>query len=317
MKKKCLQIAIFTDGRPGHEKQTLGVVQALEKLTEIATINFTVPKKSYWNQLTGVYRYLFGCDESVYGKLKDCDVLIGTGSATHLPMLSCRARYHIPVVTCMTPSQLLLRSFELCCVPQHDSVKKHSNIFRTIGPPNAEIEFKNQNKDKSLILIGGINTRSHDWRSGDLEDQILKLISAKGETEWTISTSPRTPSTTSHRIRDLSARHTNVTFFPFEETPPGWVEKEYSRNKNVWVTADSMSMVYEALSAGCNVGLLPICWKKKENKFIRSERYLREQNLIVTFEQWLNGYREWPNTKPINEAKRCAEHILKTLKRGS
>ena len=97
----------------------------------------------------------------------------------------------------------------------------------------------------------------------------------------------------------------------FSDTGPGWIEKEYERNQTVWVTADSMSMVFEALSAGCRVGLLPVTWKHANNKFQHSADDLKRDGAVVTFEEWKNGKASWALSKPFNEAQRCAKEILR------
>jgi uncharacterized protein len=72
-----------------------------------------------------------------------------------------------------------------------------------------------------------------------------------------------------------------------------------------------MSMVYEALSAGCHVGILPVVWKRKNNKFSRSEMYLLEHGLVVSFQDWREGTAQWKLHEPLNEAGRCAEEIMR------
>ncbi len=309
-----MKIAVFLDGRPGHEKQSLGIVKELGKCTRITTREIQVPKIRFWQQVIDYLRYLFGDYGPFFGNLSGYDLLIGTGTATHLPMLFSKAKYHVPVITCMTPFPILRKSFDLCCVPQHDGVKDDLNIFQTVGPPNCS-EANNYHEDgKSLLLLGGIDKKSHHWSTDEVEEQVAKLVSVDETTQWTISTSPRTPADTTERIMKLSQRHRNINFFCFKDTPSGWVEMEYNRNKTVWVTADSMSMVYEALSAGCSVGILPVRWKRSKSKFIRSEKYLIEQNIVLSFESWQTGKLEWPVREPLNEAKKCAEEIVRRWK---
>jgi hypothetical protein len=105
---------------------------------------------------------------------------------------------------------------------------------------------------------------------------------------------------------------TNVVLRRFADTGPGWIEERYAECLKVWVTADSMSMVYEALSAGCRVGLLPVRWTAEKNKFRRSAEYLIENGLAVPLSAWpAGGEGERPEREPLNEAKRCAEEIVK------
>ncbi len=91
----------------------------------------------------------------------------------------------------------------------------------------------------------------------------------------------------------------------------GWVEKQYSLNKSVWVTGDSISMVYEALSAGCSVGIIPVDWNREANKFRYSLDYLVRSKRVITLEQYLDGEQFCKESPPLNEADRCAREIVK------
>ena len=102
-----------------------------------------------------------------------------------------------------------------------------------------------------------------------------------------------------------------VSFVPFRESEPGWLEKQYRTHASVWVTADSISMIYEALSSGCRVGVLPVQWKKADNKFQRSLNYLLEHKLIVSFDHYIQGAAMPENVEPLNEADRCAKELLR------
>ncbi len=98
---------------------------------------------------------------------------------------------------------------------------------------------------------------------------------------------------------------------PFEKTPKGWIEDQYARARLTWVSADSVSMVYEALSAGCLVGVLSVQWKNKNSKLARAIEQSEKNDKILTFETWKNDNRAWPDHAGLNEASRCAREILK------
>ena len=49
-----------------------------------------------------------------------------------------------------------------------------------------------------------------------------------------------------------------MQIFPVEDTPQGWIFEQMQLAEAVWVTEDSVSMLYEALTAGCKVGLIEI-----------------------------------------------------------
>ena len=102
-----------------------------------------------------------------------------------------------------------------------------------------------------------------------------------------------------------------MCFSDLQTTGPGWIEEQYAECLNVWVTADSMSMVYEALSPVAG----SVCYRLMEadnNKFRRSAEYLIENGLAVSFRPGLPEAKgDGPENEPLNEAKRCAEEIVK------
>jgi uncharacterized protein len=309
--RRPLKVAVFLDGSPGHEKQTLGIVKEIQHLHPVEVTEIQVFRQSLWQDVWAWIRY-FLCRDCPSTTFQDpYDILIGTGSHTHIPMLSRKRHSDALCITCMAPSRILSSRFDLCFVPQHDGIPVGKNVFITVGPPNCSEVKKGHDHNKALILLGGVDTKSHHWSSLEISADVRDLISTENSKEWTISSSPRTPMETVSLIEKIAQKLENVTFFRYQNTEPGWIEKQYSRNGTVWVTADSMSMVYEALSAGCHVGIIPVAWKNVENKFKRSEKYLLDHDLVVSFKAWKEGNARWNMNEPLHEASRCAYEIVR------
>jgi uncharacterized protein len=306
-----MRVAVFLDGSPGHEKQTQGIIKALDLLCPLDKKEIKVKRQTLIQDIWSWIRYFLVLDSFSSQYIDTYDLLIGTGSHTHIPMLAYKRHCDALTCTCMAPPWILRRKFDLCFIPQHDGITERTNVVTTVGPPNCSEAKGNHDHSKGLILLGGTDIKSHHWNSTDVADYVLELIKNETEKEWTISSSPRTPQETVSLIEKIALQFYNVRFFKYEDTESGWVEKQYDRNKTVWVTADSMSMVYEALSAGCSVGILPVIWKNKDNKFKRSEDFLLEQGLVISFAAWKDGSRRWKEHLPLNEAGRCADEIVK------
>jgi mitochondrial fission protein ELM1 len=164
--------------------------------------------------------------------------------------------------------------------------------------------------DCGLILLGGIDHKSHYWQSTTIAGMVRQIVQRNNTTHWTISSSPRTPRDTIELIQGLAASSTNVTFFDYKETHPGWIEHKYDTSSIVWVTSDSISMIYEALTAGCKVGLLPLQWKRENSKFKKNEDLLLNKGLAVSFSAWEQDVATRREPIELNEAQRCAERIL-------
>ena len=306
-----LKVAVFLDGRPGHEKQSMGIVRALQHLHSLEVTTINIDHTSLWQDVSAWLRYILGMVFLSTAAKEPYDIVIGAGVHTHIPMLCCKRRSGAFCIVCMAPARILRSGFDLCCIPQHDGIEAGQNVFLTVGPPNYSEAKAGHDRDKALILLGGVDTKSHHWSSEDIGSYVLDLVSKEHEKEWTISSSPRTPEETVVLVEKIAEHYENITFYRYENTPAGWVEKQYYKNGSVWVTADSMSMVYEALSAGCHVGILPVVWKNQHNKFKRSETYLLEQGLVVSFMDWRAGTARWKLHEPLNEAGRCAEEIMR------
>jgi len=310
-KQQRLRIIAFFDGRPGHEKQTRGILAALGKTVELEVTEIQVPHKSLWSDIKSYLQILLSLPIGDEPRYPEADLLIGTGSRTHLFLLRAKQMTGMPVVTCMTPSTLLRDRFDLIFAPKHDGIAAGKNVLLTVGPPNCARVSREKKSRQGLILIGGVDSKSHYWDPEVLEGYVRQILTREPEIRWTLSSSPRTPVDTVRRFDILAGEHAHLQFFHFEDTSSGWIEEKYDECDKVWVTADSMSMIYEALSAGCRVGILPIRWRQKNNKFRRSEDYLRQESMVVSYSFWLSGREPWQKREPLNEAKRCAEEILK------
>ncbi len=311
--KKKFKVAVFLDGRPGHEKQTLSILNSLEKRKHVQIKFIKIKKESILSQIIKWCRFflidLCGTEEDLAGY----DFLIGTGTHTHLPMLLYKKKIGVPVVSCMTPSSMLINSFDLLFVPLHDNAPDRNNIVNTIGPPSNLTDLGMHDPDRVLVLIGGIDQKSHVWHSDEIVERIEKLVNFEPSRQYSISSSPRTPKETAQKISSMSKNYDNVMFYDFKDTQPGWVEKEYNRSRYVWVTADSISMVYEAIGSGCRVGIIPVEWLKQNSKFTRSEKYLKDMGIVISIENYFSGNTGWKHEGEFNQAELCAEEIIRRL----
>ncbi|MEJ2660803.1 MAG: mitochondrial fission ELM1 family protein [Desulfobacteraceae bacterium] len=307
-----LVVVAYSDGRPGHEKQTRAVVAALGALTPLSIKTSALAPTSGWRRLIQGLKAFGGQGEPSLGfEPRNIDLVIGTGSTTHLPMIALKRRSRARLVTCMSPDPLLRHWFDLCLVPRHDAPPVRKNIFPTFGPPCIKINGSRHDPRRALLLAGGTDPKSHRWDTAAFMAQVRQLQARIPEMRWTISSSPRTPADTVEQLVRFAEAHPGVTFFHAAETPPGWIESAYRVHGQVWVTADSVSMVYEALTAGCRVGILPVAWNRPQNKFQKGIDDLTDNGLVLDYPDWLEGASWSATPKPLNEAERCASEILK------
>ncbi len=119
----------FTDGKPGHDNQSRGLLAALRErvVVDDFTIHIADCRAGLMSCLTG--RAVFGRE------LPAPDLIIGAGHATHLPMLNARRVHGGRVVVLMKPT-LPAAWFDLCVIPAHDRSRRAENILVTRGVLN-------------------------------------------------------------------------------------------------------------------------------------------------------------------------------------
>jgi uncharacterized protein len=307
-----INITLFLDGRPGHEKQSQAVAVAIADLVEVAITTIVLEKKGPAGRLMEYLQLRYGNDPESMLPESGTDMVIGTGSRTHLPLVAVHQRLKVPAITCMAPEWLLRRWFDLCLIPRHDGLPEGGNVMLTDGPPVLPGPRLERDPSRGVILVGGVDDSSHHWDSRQIVADIGRLVEHSRSILWTISSSPRTPKETLEPLADLARRFENVAFYHYADTPRGWVEQRYAESTYALVTADSISMMYEAITAGCRVGILPVKWKRSDNKFQRSIDYLHDRGLIGIMSAQQS---EWPGERythlEFNEAKRCAQEIVK------
>ena len=96
---------------------------------------------------------------------------------------------------------------------------------------------------------------------------------------------------------------------PFADTPPGWLADRFAEASRIWVTEDSVSMVYEALSSGAAVGVLPVP-RIKIGRVVRGLDELLSKRLATSFDAWRSGVELQRPVETFNEAKRVSQEIL-------
>jgi hypothetical protein len=287
----------FTDGKAGHENQTRGLLAALARHRPIDTRWITVPAYAAVLSNLMTRRFLPGA------ALPPPDLLIGAGHRTHLPLLAARRARGGRAVVLMKPS-LPRAWFDLCVIPEHDGVQG-GNVLVTRGALNAVVPGAKDPRS-GLILVGG-PSRHHGWREHEILRQVEAIVAREPGIAWTLTTSRRTPPSTTARLRVLALANLDVV--PVAETGPGWLPERLARAAFAWVTEDSVSMVYEALTAGCATGVLDVPARRR-GRITRGVEALARDRLVTPFGSWQAGAVLAAPEQPFNEAARIADWIV-------
>ncbi len=289
----------FTDGKPGHDSQSIGLCDAIGRLTDVT--RFDVQASSIISSLGQLLLKKFPFGET----LPDPDLIIGAGHGTHFSMFAAQNARGGKVIVLMKPS-LPLSFFDFCIIPKHDRVSEKNHIITTSGSLSPVQFNNNKSPDRGLILLGGISKHYH-WDKESVEKQIVKIINDNPEVKWAIADSPRTPETTLKNARSRVNNGLEILNYP--ETCTTEIRKHIFNAKTIWITQDSVSMIYESLSSGASVGLIELK-NKDTQKVEKTIGTLITENKLTSFSKWDKTHSLAPGSSDFNEADRCAKILL-------
>ena len=290
-----------SDNKRGHENQSSGLILALSRQValKVVKINIATTKASWWQALRGQFPNAI--------RLQQPDLIIGAGSQTHSTLLAASRTTKAPSVLIMSPPKGLTRLFDLCIAPEHD-LRSGSNVITTKGAMNMIEPNSLKNQQSGLFLIGG-PSQHHGWDESMLIKQITQILEANPSIQWTLTSSRRTPPSTTAQLEKLSKEQLKV--IPVEATDKDWLPRELSMPAHVWVTEDSVSMVYEALSSGAKVGLLPTPIKTTSSRVVCGLESLKQNGYLMNYWENQADLDKFKNPPPLNEAERIAKIVAK------
>lgn len=291
-------IWLIGDGKPGHENQSLGLADAIARRVECSVQRISLAEAR--GQI-GRVRAAIRAGTA----LPKPDLIIGAGHSTHAALLWLAKKYHARSVVLMRPS-LPLGLFDLCITPEHDFPPGHvrQKLQLTRGALNRVAPSASTDRRGRMILIGG-PSKIHGW-DGDALLPALEKITADGD--WRLTDSRRTPAGFIESIRN---RLPAVQIHPHAETGPSWLPDQLATAAEVWVTEDSVSMIYEALSSGAKVGLLAVPRLKSGTRVLKGLEKIIRDGFITRFADWEKSGQLTPPPETLREADRCAEWIVR------
>ncbi|WP_068858002.1 mitochondrial fission ELM1 family protein [Perlucidibaca aquatica] len=260
------------DGKPGHESQTLGLVNALKRLA--AEQGFAEPRcidmplgdypYTLWDWLFKRFRPGFLQPRP--------DFIIGAGHRTHWPMLCARRSVGGKAIALMSPT-LPSWCFDWVVAPAHDGLTGR-NVIVTQGVLNAMQPAAVKRPGYTVVMVGGVS-KHFLWDDTQVLAQLEQIMARHPQVRLTDSR--RTPAA----LRTTLAARWPVEYQPWEQCPPGWLASELAIAENAWVTEDSVSMIYEALTAGCAVGLVGLQRPEgKPGRLVRGVEGLLKNGLL-------------------------------------
>jgi len=278
----------FSDGKPGHDAQSLGLVQALQ-----ARCTVDVHELKADRRMAALGAWLTGHYPAGHG-LPRPDLLVGAGHATHWHLLAARRAAGGRAVVLMRPG-LPAGLFDLCLIPEHDHPAAASHVLVTSGVLNTQNRSQKRSADQGLILLGGPSPH-YRWKDDEVLAQINALLSARPELHWRVLVSRRTPQS----FMALLQQSAGLTLLSDSS-----VTEALATAAEVRVSEDSVSMIYEALTAGVPTGLLAVTRRG-------GTRVTAGVDTLVA-RGWVAAPGNWTSpaaAPPLDEAGRCADWIV-------
>ncbi|MGP1308920.1 MAG: mitochondrial fission ELM1 family protein [Phycisphaerales bacterium] len=294
-------IWIISDGKAGHENQSRGLAEAIV------------------DRVGGVVRVI-GVEGSGVGlraraprvdALGAPDVAIGAGSRTHATLRACAREHGARTVVLMRPT---FGRYALVVAPRHDGMRERDGVVTTRGALNTVRPSERKNDSRGLILVGG-PSKHHGWNDADVAQQIAEIVRTDADVRWTLTTSRRTPEGFLSTL-ERATNPENLDVFHVEHTSREWLLERYAESARVWVSEDSVSMVYEALTSGARVGLLRVP-RKGASRVIRGVDALASEGFVRRFDDWARDRTLPAPPEQLDEASRVARLVIDRFRLGA
>ena len=292
-----MHIVYVSDGKAGHRSQAVGLYKAMQRQSniEVTFQEISIQELPIFSLLKAIWARRFGLFE------KKPDYIFGVGSHTQARVLLLGRVYPKAKTVIMMKPNFPVNWFDYAIIPQHDGVKESMHVITTQGALNPIVNENRHQPNRILIALGG-NSKRHQWNDEKVLSSIQRLVENNVHATFILTTSRRTPDTFLETLAQQNF-YSKLQIFPVEHTPQGWVFEEMQKAEAVWVTEDSVSMIFEALTAGCQVGIIEI-------ERLKSDRITQLLDQLLSNDLLDKQHIKLLNLK-LDEASRVADILLK------
>ncbi|MEB3795549.1 MULTISPECIES: mitochondrial fission ELM1 family protein [Acinetobacter] len=293
-----MHIVYVSDGKAGHRSQALGLFQAMQR----QQANATFEEVSIHDlPIFSLINAFFSSKNTLFEQAPD--FIFGVGSHTHFRVWLLGKIFKKAKTVILMKPNLPIAWFDYAVIPEHDGIPANSRVIVTRGALNPIRNENRHQKARILIALGGSSKR-HQWNQEKVLLSIQQIVEHNPNSEIILTTSRRTPAEFIDILRQQSFTK-YLQICPVEQTPQGWIFEEMQKAEAVWVTEDSVSMIYEALTAGCRVGVIEIDRLKPDRITLSIDKMI-QSNLIST----QMSIAELSQPHPFKEAERVATYLL-------
>ena len=311
-----MKALILTDGKPGHENQSVALCRHLGLACEIATVSYPwKPAKalSYLFDRLGIYIQQIFQTSDLRLQTSDFDLIISTGSTTFYPNKVLARKLGIPNIAILNPKGYRPDFTRILC-PAYDHPPKRTNIIElplnlcaadeSFFAAKAE-EFKTKHTPKAAavgFIIGGPNAVS-TIDAATLKKQLGQAFALTEGCERWVTTSRRTPADVEAVIESMPFDYKLINSRDPYNPVPAFIQL----CDRLFVTSDSASMVSECASFGrAAVEVMINHQLKTPNKFEELIQGLENLNAVHIFDGTLGtASRKIDLKERLQEVLKC------------
>jgi hypothetical protein len=350
-KTKKLPVAVISDGKPGHENQSLGIAERLpaadifvlrhhlkESFTEaILRLRFLFSDGGRSGRIALLKR-IFSETEIMHLLEHHPLAIIAAGTLSAGPCLVAGKLTGARTCICMKPSLIPISRFDLAIIPSHDDPPNSPNVVKTLAAPNrvspehllAEAEqWKTElpfSRDPIVSWIIGGPSSSAPFSPEHVLDGLTATLQWAQENHWQVwlSTARRTPESLEKKISELAQNHPALAWtLLWHRDRRNPLYAMFAVSNVAVVTSDSVSMIAEAASAGRG----PVVYQASPQTQKRKTKHDRMVSSLVSggfcaraaipidLIRELRAVDSGSRTFPIlNDTDRAADRLLELLR---
>jgi len=293
-----MHIVYVSDGKAGHRSQAVGLYKAMQRQSadEVTFEEILIDQLPIFSLFSAIFK------KNIAALKQQPDYVFGVGSHTQLRVLLLGKVFPQAKTVILMKPNFPVNWFDYAIIPEHDGVDASEHVITTQGALNPIVNEQRHQPNRFLIALGGSSKRHH-WNEEKVLNAIQQIVNLHPQAEIILTTSRRTPEEFLAHLNEKSFK-SQLKIFPVEKTPQGWIFEEMQKAEAVWVTEDSVSMIFEALTAGCQVGIIEI-------DRLKSDRITQLLDQLLT--QALVGENKVKLLNlQLDEATRVAHILLKT-----
>ncbi|NPA64099.1 MAG: hypothetical protein GXO16_03910 [Epsilonproteobacteria bacterium] len=268
-----MRVLIVSDGRKGHENQSIAYAKLKGASFDIVQLRFKHPLLKALTYLLDPLRIYTDKLFEPFEIEGDYDEVVGAGSGTYYGVKLLAKRLGAKAVALMNPKGFR-KGFDTIYTPYHDGGKLPIN-FAQATPLGL---YRPKKRCVALVVGGSNSVFSMDKEA--LESVVEYIFEHFKEYEKALTTSPRTPKEIEEWLDGYGFDY-KVIYSKHPVNPLG----DFIHNCDyLFVTIDSTSMISEAVSGGkAAVEVVPL-HAKKRNKYQRMVENLAQMGALHIFD---------------------------------